>query len=308
MVSREERLVKEIERLLKANWELISQLEGVLDPSEFSLIKKLYSGYEKENPLEDAFEDDEGQILAQSLSHRQLIDTRSNYDSLLKSANPQVFKYLKSDEQRAKKRAKTVLSRLQDAKITDSVLRENVSRFFGISAFPISCDNEDLYLGLRLELFNQRSGEFEKPHYIILKRSQEKGLFELFQYTVPVYIGITDIKFTDSTILDFAKEVYNRLTACLQKQIIFDQIGELDNVKILDSDLSHNRVTLQLSEAKIVLWMDYISVTKAQVVNSHAAGLGHEKMQLLESVMKGRVEGLEERVKNALTEMSKDYS
>ncbi|CAG60040.1 uncharacterized protein GVI51_H07051 [Nakaseomyces glabratus] len=135
---------------------------------------------------------------------------------------------------------------------------ENIYRLFGISYFPL-VDPSDLIfdsktekmivtrdmLGIRFDIFNESSKSFEKPHYILLKKSAKSDDWKLFKYTVPNYIDVEGI-FAEVTgglirtyddVYLFAKCIYLLLVEIVIRSELFLQLEKDGIIDDLDMDL-----------------------------------------------------------------------
>lgn len=94
---------------------------------------------------------------------------------------------LTSPSKRKRKLKIDDISTSDRSELEDYIVLENVYRMFGITFFPL-VDPIDLkikdasgeifvdreMLGIRLEVFSERTSQFEKPHYVLLKRGSNR--------------------------------------------------------------------------------------------------------------------------------------
>lgn len=150
----------------------------------------------------------------------------------------------------------------------ESALQELLWRLGGVSAFPINNrlydDSSDALLGLRFDVLSHTLLLFLLPHYIILRRREDKSASNLkwlvFRYTTPPYVPLAAFShlLLENNLHDFVHCVRECLVYTQYKHDKFQLVAEMtyhdifgDNssVKFISSvekDLECNRVLLQL--------------------------------------------------------------
>lgn len=153
---------------------------------------------------------------------------------------------------------------------------ENIYRMFGISAFPVvdpgdlalnngQTEAVDKMLGIRIEIFNETTRNFESPHYLILKRNPKNESWELFKHTVPTYLNVEHIFdstnpggfiVNDTDVYIFATKVYRKLLQVFQRVSFFKELEKAGRIKDLEADLCANAVSFKtLGGIKVLLRM-----------------------------------------------------
>lgn len=161
-------------------------------------------------------------------------------------------------------------SKMQNYKSLESqVSMENTYRLFGITFFPL-VDPSDInfelndinrkMLGIRLEVFNERLRQFEKPHYILLKQNLKTDSWSLFKHTIPVFIDLElifqridgGIITTYDQVYLFAKQVYIQLLRLSQRTQFLEELQDSELVSNLEIDLQIAAVSFNIQQIKTV--------------------------------------------------------
>lgn len=239
--------------------------------SLFSRFPKLYEALARENRIMEPEENE------QDVSHEEssMIDSNIMKKRKLESSDGTV-QHKMFDQSIAdlintrnitpgKRRGK-----LQNSKNLESqVSIENSYRLFGITFFPlvdpsdINLQRNDVnrkMLGIRLEVFDERLGQFEKPHYILLKQVVKSESWSLFKHTIPVFIDLETIfRRIDNGIITtydqvylFAKQVYIQLLRISQRIQLLEELQDLRLVSNLDIDLQIAAVGFNIQGIKKV--------------------------------------------------------
>lgn len=160
--------------------------------------------------------------------------------------------------------------KLQNYKGLESqVSMENAYRLFGITFFPlvdpsdINLQRNDInrkMLGIRLEVFNERLRQFEKPHYILLKQSVKSDSWFLFKHTIPAFIDLESVfqRIDGGIITDydqvylFAKQVYILLLCVSQRMQLLEELQDTKLISNLEIDLQIAAVSFDIQGVKRV--------------------------------------------------------
>lgn len=161
-------------------------------------------------------------------------------------------------------------NKLQNYKGLESqVSIENAYRLFGITFFPL-VDPSDInfednnidrkMLGIRLEVFNERLRQFEKPHYILLKQKVKSNSWSLFKHTIPVFVDLESIfQKIDGGIITtlnqvylFAKQVYIQLLFVSQRMQLLERLQDVKLISNLEIDLQVAAVNFNIQKVKRV--------------------------------------------------------
>lgn len=96
------------------------------------------------------------------------------------------------------------LQKLHEESSIPKIQIENIYRFNSITLFPISSDSNLTYLGIRFDIFNQNTKQFNQSHYIILHRKEVgaiKGIrdgshwnWRIFQTTIPKNVNMNKLE------------------------------------------------------------------------------------------------------------------
>lgn len=125
-------------------------------------------------------------------------------------------------------------------------LEELVWRLGGVTAFPI---NDRLYdntanalMGLRFDVLAHATGKFLQPHYIILRRREDKDgrlRWLVFRYTTPAYVPLSS--FTHLLDQDRLADFVDLVRACLvriqYKHDKWHAVGNLTYGDVFGADL-----------------------------------------------------------------------
>lgn len=141
----------------------------------------------------------------------------------------------------------------------DEYLRwENSMRMFGISFFPIQYESVE-YLGIRLEIFNELTGQFGSPNYIICKPSEKSSnLWELFRHNLPKYVKIAEhwelitgsTNTSDLKLLQFSQQCYKDLLRVQQRIQYFQKLDkQVTSFSLLQIDELGTHVLFRLSDS-----------------------------------------------------------
>ncbi|CCE62845.1 hypothetical protein TPHA_0D02070 [Tetrapisispora phaffii CBS 4417] len=168
------------------------------------------------------------------------------------------------------------------------IIKENTFRLFGISYFPVvdPCDlvhdksnnevnNKREMIGIRLEVFDDTLGVFEKPHYILLKKKTKSNNWGLFKYTIPNYIDIylifqrinNGILLTYEDIYIFAKQVYIQLLLIQNRKKNLMQLQEANIVSdiLIDLNLKLIKMNIINTTTKLTLYLEKDKVTSVSI-------------------------------------------
>lgn len=206
-------------------------------------------------------------------------------------------------------------------KLHDKIILENIFRFFGITSFPL-VDPTDLrvnietnkmeigrsMIGMRLDIFDERSSTFEKPHYILLKKTNtskdqedknnNSSKWFIFKHTIPEYLNIRKImeeinqngakSYNDIYI--FCKEVYIQLLETIERRRKFEELEYRGIISNLKNDLYSNRISFSVGGIKIQLYLDDNIITSCVILK----GIKDSEIRAKwETVLNGPLEDLE---------------
>lgn len=142
--------------------------------------------------------------------------------------------------------------------IREKIQLENAYRLLGITYFPV-VDPSDLQknmetnqlditremIGIRLEIFNEKTSKYEPPNYILLKKKVKSDSWALFKHTIPVYLDVQSL-FDSSNggpvisykdIYLFAKSVYVQLALGSKRTQKLQELEEEELIGDLKVDL-----------------------------------------------------------------------
>lgn len=220
---------------------------------------------------------------------------------------------------------KEKLSKVHNNKqnLIDYVRLENVYRMTGITVFPV-VDPSDLkvnketkeyeilreMMGIRLEVFNEVLSTFEKPYYVLLKKSSKRDSWDIFKHTVPNYIDIQLLfeKTNGGIIADysstylFAKKVYQLLLQTSLKAQVFEVLAREDSrISQIENDLAVNVVSFKVSfkdlSFKTILQMNWNNVQGASIK------LNSEHVRRWENYLLGPVDEFPRKLAQVISEV-----
>lgn len=277
-------LESEVRALEADNSLLVDQLLNYANFSPVTdLIVKLYS------ESDVAFTDQQKSIINKPIFHAVSVSEE------LPSFDPVVSEILNRKQPKPSQKA-LVSRRLRRQQRLNHLALENVYRLNGITSFPIKQQNTE-YLGVRFDLYSPVRRDFEAPHYIILSRDEKAQTYYIFKHTVPIYLGIEELEkqYLNRNMLRFVKTVHQRLSLTLKKKQVFVKLAA-NGARIIDANLSYNRVVLEMRGVRMQLVMDYWKVLVVNVLNR----VEEDQKVLLEVGLVGQVGDLESRLE-ALT-------
>lgn len=216
-------------------------------------------------------------------------------------------------------------------KFDNKVLLENMFRLLGITFFPL-IDPSDLklndttekieitrqMLGIRFDLFNEHDSRFDKPFYILLKKSNsakdkangntdnsnnnENGEWVIFKHTIPIYIDIQeimkDLEIKDASSYDeifiFAKEVYMMLLENMNRRKLLSKMEADGLIKNLKNDFHSTSVSFTVKKIKFQLYLEKNIIVSCSITNGMTNVVLKTKW---ETVFNGPLEELEFKIK-----------
>ena len=219
-------------------------------------------------------------------------------------------------------------------KFGNKVLVENMFRFFGITFFPL-IDPTDLklndttqkievtrqMLGIRFDMFNEKDSRFEKPFYILLKKSnsvkdktsvnninlngKDGGKWVIFKHTIPIYIDVEgimrDLETQDASSYDeifiFAKEIYAILLENMKRRKLLTKM-EIDGlIKNLKNDFESTSISFTVNKIKMQLYLEKSIIVSCSITN----GMTDEVLRTKwETILSGPLEELEFKSKQLI--------
>ncbi|CDK25129.1 unnamed protein product [Kuraishia capsulata CBS 1993] len=203
---------------------------------------------------------------------------------------------------------------------------ENVYRMAGITAFPVNdpfrhgeYENAvESYLGIRFDIYDQRSRKYVTPHYLILQRVRKNNEWEVFKTTLPKFIPVRslELKWLNTDIQRFVVQIRSHLVFQQLKSEVFSAIRDhLDSTSRMEYDLNYTKVKLtlkkkvavvlicNLTEVINVITTDLSAMTFASGVASVLSDELKTISSRLEVMLKGKISGLEERFLVVLAEI-----
>ncbi|KAG0668349.1 minichromosome maintenance protein [Maudiozyma exigua] len=221
-----------------------------------------------------------------------------------------------------------------DNKFDNKVLLENMFRLLGITFFPL-IDPSDLklndktekieitrqMLGIRFDLFNEHDSRFDKPFYILLKKSNstknkangntdnptnnENGEWVVFKHTIPIYIDIqgimNDLEIKDASSYDeifiFAKEVYMMLLENMKRRKLLSKMEADGLIKNLKNDFHSTSISFTVKKIKFQLYLEKNVVVSCSITSGMTDAVLKTKW---ETVFSGPLEELEFKIKQLI--------
>lgn len=156
-------------------------------------------------------------------------------------------------------------------------LRELVWRLGGVLAFPINNrlydELSDALMGIRFDVLSHVSRKFVLPHYIILRRREDKLALTkwlVFRYTTPQYVPLDRFShhLEKDDLCAFAENVREILVKTQYKHDKLEKVGKIKELEVFDAsgdasgdgllvgvekDLECRRVLLSLKEVTVEL-------------------------------------------------------
>ncbi|AJU99406.1 Mcm21p [Saccharomyces cerevisiae YJM1385] len=195
---------------------------------------------------------------------------------------------LTSPSKRKRKLKIDDISTSDRSELEDYIVLENVYRMFGITFFPL-VDPIDLkikdasgeifvdreMLGIRLEVFSERTSQFEKPHYVLLKKRIKSNSWFLFKHTIPSFIDVQGI-FDDTNgglVLShddaylFAKRVFLQLVEVQKRRQIFKDLEAKKIIHDLDLDLESSMVSFFVKDIKVELFVKQNEIVSCSILD-----------------------------------------
>ncbi|CAI1844594.1 hypothetical protein SEUBUCD650_0B04270 [Saccharomyces eubayanus] len=209
--------------------------------------------------------------------------------------------------------------------LEDSIILENIYRMFGITFFPL-VDPIDLkmkegsdeivvdreMLGIRLEVFSERTSKFEKPHYILLKKRVKSNSWFLFKHTIPSFIDVQGI-FNDTNgglVISsddaylFAKRVFVQLIEIQRRQQSFKDLEAKEIIHNLDLDLQSSMVSFFVKDVKVELFLKQNEIVSCSLLDE-IHDFNHKNKNKWELLLLGPLDDLELKLNHSFATIFK---